>query len=187
MNKYVIYLRGINVGGKNKIKMVDLRSFLSAAGFDQVKTYIQSGNIVLQSILPITEIGPRIENLLVREFELDSDLIRVLVIEPQVYQAIMDEAPKTFGKVFAEVDYRYDVMFLMGLTPDEVMKEIEAREGIDKVWQGTHAIYYRRPGPNHPNYTKSALSRIVKKPVYQMITIRNWKTSMKMHEMLNSL
>ncbi len=43
MNNYVIYLRGINVGGKNKIKMADLRLVLDATGFNQVKTYIQKG------------------------------------------------------------------------------------------------------------------------------------------------
>ncbi|MDH5464075.1 MAG: DUF1697 domain-containing protein [Thiovulaceae bacterium] len=49
MNDYIILLRGINVGGKNRIKMQELISVLQEHGFDKVRTYIQSGNIVLKS------------------------------------------------------------------------------------------------------------------------------------------
>ncbi|MCO8297562.1 DUF1697 domain-containing protein [Tetragenococcus halophilus] len=187
MNNYVIYLRGINVGGKNKIKMANLRLVLDAAGFNQVKTYIQSGNIVLQSSLSCTEITSQLESLLVQNFELDSKLVRVLALEHSLYQKIIEEAPKTFGDNTAEIDYRYEVMFLIGVTSDEVMKEVAIREEIDRVWQGSYAVYYRRPGPKHSDYTKSALSRIIKKPIYQSITMRNWRTTMKMNELLNTL
>ncbi len=49
MNTYIVLLRGINVGGHKKIPMATLRELLSKSGFNNVKTYIQSGNIVLQS------------------------------------------------------------------------------------------------------------------------------------------
>ncbi len=49
MNKYIALLRGINVGGKNPIRMADLTAVFSEAGFRDVKTYIQSGNIVFES------------------------------------------------------------------------------------------------------------------------------------------
>lgn len=49
MNTYIILLRGINVGGHKKIPMAELRDVLSKAGYINVKTYIQSGNIILQS------------------------------------------------------------------------------------------------------------------------------------------
>lgn len=184
MHKYVVYLRGINVGGKNKIKMADLRTCLIKAGFDQVKTYIQSGNIVLRSDLAITEAGDFIENLLAQNFALDSDLIKVVVLDSQLYQTIMAEVPPEFHDNTSEIDYRYDILFLRGVSAAEVMKETEARLGIDQVWQGKEAIYYRRPGPKNPDYTKSALSRIVRKPIYQSVTMRNWNTARKMYELL---
>ncbi len=49
--KYVAFFRGINVGGKNKVKMADLRSLFIDCGFNFVKTYIQSGNVLLESDL----------------------------------------------------------------------------------------------------------------------------------------
>ncbi|MBK7451038.1 MAG: DUF1697 domain-containing protein [Anaerolineales bacterium] len=49
MSGYLALLRGINVGGKNIIKMADLKASFEAMGFSNVVTYIQSGNVVLQS------------------------------------------------------------------------------------------------------------------------------------------
>lgn len=49
MKKYIILLRGINVSGKNKLPMADLRDLLNDLGFKKVQTYIQSGNIILES------------------------------------------------------------------------------------------------------------------------------------------
>ena len=49
MKTWVIFLRGINVGGHNKLPMAELRASLSGAGFETVKTYIQSGNIILNA------------------------------------------------------------------------------------------------------------------------------------------
>ena len=69
----------------------------------------------------------------------------------------------------------------------KLIKGVDIRKGIDKVWQGAYAIYYRRPGPKHPDYMKSVSSRIIKKPIYQSITMRNWKTTTKMNELLNTL
>ncbi|WOJ97358.1 DUF1697 domain-containing protein [Congregibacter brevis] len=49
MNTYILFLRGVNVGGKNLLPMKDLRSCLGDAGYANVQTYIQSGNIILDS------------------------------------------------------------------------------------------------------------------------------------------
>ena len=49
MNIYIAFLRGINVGGQKKIKMADLRTSLEKAGFKDVQTYIQSGNLLITS------------------------------------------------------------------------------------------------------------------------------------------
>ncbi len=63
MNAYIILLRGVNVGGKNLLPMKELKSLLEDASFDNVKTYIQSGNIVLKSAKnPEKIIGELIQN-----------------------------------------------------------------------------------------------------------------------------
>jgi uncharacterized protein (DUF1697 family) len=59
----IVLLRGINVGGRHKISMSDLTSWLEVSGFRQVRTYIQSGNVVLQHV-DGNELAPRIEDVL---------------------------------------------------------------------------------------------------------------------------
>ena len=69
--RFIILLRGVNVSGKNKLPMAELRSSLENAGFDQVKTYIQSGNIALNSTLKDIEVEQIISDLLKKEFDID--------------------------------------------------------------------------------------------------------------------
>jgi uncharacterized protein (DUF1697 family) len=71
MEKYIILLRGINVSGKNKIPMVDLRDLLNKMDFKNVQTYIQSGNIILESHLEKTEICNKIKEAILLKFGFD--------------------------------------------------------------------------------------------------------------------
>jgi uncharacterized protein (DUF1697 family) len=98
MNTYVILLRGINVGGKNNMPMAQLVLFLEEHGFTNVITYIQSGNVILQTTLSRAQIKEEIEELLPKKFKLDSSLIKVLVLSDKDLKAIIDDAPKGFGK-----------------------------------------------------------------------------------------
>lgn len=66
MKSYVILLRGINVGGKNKIPMIELKRYLEEQGFEEVVTYIQSGNVVLRSNLGAKTLGEKIEAILLK-------------------------------------------------------------------------------------------------------------------------
>ncbi len=79
MKTYIILLRGNNVGGKNVIKMSDLKILLERNGFLNVRTYIQSGNIVLNHKKDnIKEIQSFVQNLILSEFKLD---VPVMVLE----------------------------------------------------------------------------------------------------------
>jgi uncharacterized protein (DUF1697 family) len=62
-NRYLVLLRGINVGGKNRVPMAALRERLEADGFSNVSTYIASGNVILESDRRPPEIKARIERL----------------------------------------------------------------------------------------------------------------------------
>ena len=68
MNTYVVLMRGINVGGKNKVPMTELKQYLEEDGFENVMSYIQSGNIILQSSLSAEKVGDEVEALLSRKF-----------------------------------------------------------------------------------------------------------------------
>src|SRR5258705_11801515 len=182
MNTYVILMRGINVGGKNKIPMTELKLFLEEEGFDNVMTFIQSGNVILQSKLDAKTLSQKIEKSLQRKFKLDSSIIKVLVLTNEQLQMIVDKKPKGFGD--QPEKYHSDVIFLMGISADEAIKVFEPREGVDKVWQGDLAIYSQRLSAKR---TKSRLSKIVGTPVYQSMTIRSWNTTTKLLKILEEI
>lgn len=76
MTRFVALLRGVNVGGKNTVPMSDLRQSLAQDGLDSVRTYIQSGNIVLDSPTDEVEVvAARVRSVIARGFGLDVPVI----------------------------------------------------------------------------------------------------------------
>jgi uncharacterized protein (DUF1697 family) len=177
--KYVALLRGINVGGKNKVSMSSLKKSLEALGFPNVSTYIASGNVILKSDKPTVEIKAQIEKALPESFKLDDDLIKVLVLTRNQLQSVIDNKPEGFGE--QPEKYHSDAIFLMGINSASVMPLFNPREGVDKVWPGDGVVYSQRLSSQR---TKSRLSKIMATPAYKSMTIRNWSTTTKLLEIL---
>lgn len=172
MNTYVILLRGIIVGGKNKVPMAALRKCLEELGFFSVSTYIASGNVILKSDKHPDEIKALIEEALLANFKLDSELIKVLVLTCDQLKAVIDNKPEGFGEQPGK--YHSDAIFLIGIDPAEAMLVFDPREGVDKVWPGDGVIYSQRLSAER---TRSRLGKIVGTPPYQSMTIRSWNTT----------
>jgi uncharacterized protein (DUF1697 family) len=181
MHSYVILLRGINVGGKNKISMAELKLFLEELGFTHVTTYIQSGNVILRSPLSAEAIQTLIEEGLPKRFQLDSSIIRILALTKDQLQSIITDRPKGFGDQPNE--YHSDVVFLMGISPEDAMKVFDPREGVDQVWAGEGVVYSQRLSALR---TKSRLNKVMSSPLYKSMTIRNWNTTTKLLAMLEA-
>jgi uncharacterized protein (DUF1697 family) len=179
MNRYVLLLRGINVGGKNKIPMKDLKKCLEELGFTEVVTYIASGNVILRSDKSAEKVKALVEEALPKNFKLDSELIKVLVLARSQLQSVIDNKPKGFGE--SPEKYHSDVIFMLDMDPHEAMLVFSPKEGVDRVWEGSGAIYSQRLSAQR---TKSRLSKIIGTPAYKSMTIRNWNTTMKLLEML---
>ena len=176
---FLILLRGINVGGKNKVAMAELRKCLEGLGFSDVATYIVSGNVILTSDRGADETTALIEAALPKAFQLDSELIRVLALTHDQLQAVVDDRPKGFGD--QPEKYHSDVIFLMGIDAAEAMPIFNPREGVDRVWPGKGVVYSQRLSAQR---TKSRLSAVMASPLYKSMTIRNWNTTVKLLEML---
>ncbi len=89
--KYVAFLRGINVGGKNKVKMETLREVFSLLGFENVKTYINSGNVIFENIeTSDKKLAPKIESAIEKEFALK---IKVIVRKMSEIEDIIANNP----------------------------------------------------------------------------------------------
>ena len=180
MNTYVVLLSGINVGGKNKLPMADLKRCLEELGFSDVVTYTASGNVILKSHKSTQEIRHLIEEALPTYFQLDSELIRVLVLTKEQLQHVATSKPKGFGE--RPDTYHSDVIFLMDVEPSEAIQVFKSREGVDTVWQGDAVIYSQRLSSMR---TKSRLNTIMITPLYKSMTIRSWNTTAKLLELLN--
>lgn len=176
--KYVALLRGVNVGGKSLIKMADLKICLEVAGFEQVSTYIQSGNILFSSpktdtLLLARKINKAIESV----FQLS---VQVVVIDGIVYKSIIKAAPKNWGE---DKDWKYNLLFLI---PPFDMKEVVAGIGglkpdIETLTVGNGVLYQSL---SFKLYGRTTTGKLASKPVYQQMTIRNWNTSRKLLELL---
>ena len=174
MNQYLALLRGINVGGKNIIKMVDLKAGFEKMGFSNVVTYIQSGNVMFQSgEKDKVVLTTKIEKGLSKRLNFDA---RIVVISQKELAAIVHAAPDGFGK--DDKKFRYDVIFLKEpLTPKEAMKGMSIREGVDTAHAGKQALYFSRL---ISRASQSYLTKIIGMSVYQNMTIRNWNTTTKL-------
>jgi uncharacterized protein (DUF1697 family) len=172
-------MRGINVGGKNKLPMAGLRKCLEDLGFSNVSTYIASGNAILESDKHAGEIKDEIESALIKSFKLDSELIKVLVLSPKQLQAVIEKKPEGFGD--QPDTYHSDAIFLMDIDAAQAMAVFSPREGVDKVWPGHGVIYSQR---NSALRTKSRLNKIMMSPLYKSMTIRNWNTTITLYDMV---
>jgi uncharacterized protein (DUF1697 family) len=178
MIQYVALLRGINVGGNNLIKMTALKTCFETLGFQNVRTYIQSGNVlfVAQDSDPAALTG-RIEDALSQTFDYSS---RLVLRSHQELKAIVAQAPQGFGSDPAA--YRYDVIYLKEpLTAGEAMQSVTTKDGVDRAYAGDGVLYFSRL---NSRASQSRLTRIIGLPVYQSMTIRNWNTTTKLLSMM---
>jgi len=177
---YLILLRGINVGGKNKVPMAELRACLENLGYTHVLTYIASGNVIVQSDKHADEIKHQIEAILPTTFKLDSELIKILVLSHRQLQAVVDHRPKGFGDQPAK--YHSDAIFLMDIDIAQAMPLFNPREGVDAIWPGDGVVYSQRVSALR---TKSRLGQIIASPLYKSMTIRSWNTTTKLLALLD--
>jgi len=177
--KYLALLRGINVGGNNLISMAELRRCLEDAGLKNVSTYIQSGNVLFESSArDPARLASKIESILTARFGYTALIVLVSADE---LGAVVDGAPDGFGDDAAE--YRYDVIFIRRpFQAREVRSTLKLKEGVDEASANDHAIYCRRliskAGQSH-------FPKIVSHRAYKSMTIRNWNTTCKLHQLMN--
>jgi uncharacterized protein (DUF1697 family) len=118
--KQIVLLRGINLGSRNRIAMPQLRDALVEAGFDGVKTYLQSGNVVFSSKGSAAEVARKCERLIAEEFGLD---IPVVTRTRAQLAKVVERDP--LGKVAVDPK-RYQVSFLTAKLSAEVIRKLEA-------------------------------------------------------------
>jgi uncharacterized protein (DUF1697 family) len=175
--QYLALLRGINVGGKNLVKMADLRSAFEEMEFADVTTYIASGNVVFRAPRQNREkLAARLESELTNRFGVE---LKVVLLTAAQLRGVVEGAPRGFG---AESDL-CDVIFIRKpLSAKKAFGLVETREGIDKAWQGRGVLYFSRLAAKASG---SRLSKLAARPEYKNMTVRNWSTTRKLLALLD--
>lgn len=175
--KYVALLRGINVGGKNKVDMKLLKSTFERVGMSFVVTYINSGNIVFatdhSSKTGISEI---LEEAIETDFGLN---IKVLVRSLDDITAVVQALPDTWKN---DQQMKSDVLFLWEEADDEsVLEKLVINPEVDTVKYVPGAILW---SVEKKHYKKSGMNKIIGTKLYKQVTVRNVNTTRKIYELM---
>ena len=175
--KYVLLLRGINVGGKNKVAMSDLKDMISKLGYENVITYINSGNIIFDTNDNKEIVRVKISHM----FETFPFSINKVILTQEEYLDEISNLPEWWSEEL----FRRDVLFYSDEVDYSVMKErIKMMPLNDEmVHFGKRAVFWGKC--NEKNYLSTSYHKLLmKESFYKSITIRNAKTFEKIIELL---
>lgn len=176
---YVALLRGINVGGNNIVGMKKLKAVFESLGFKNVVTYINSGNIIFESIPDSHEIiALDAAKAIKSEFNLD---IKVLVRDFRNIETICRELPAGWVK---NDRMRTDVMFLWEKYDSHGVLDLLQINPVDNVRYTPGAVLWNVEGKD---YSKSGLSKLVGTDLYRNMTIRNVNTVREIHRIMSGI
>lgn len=175
---YVALLRGINVGGNNKIPMAELRACFEAAGFTAVRTYINSGNVLFESqATDETQLVGACEAAIEKQFGF---FVRVSVIGETELRDAMDHAPSWWG---TDTGSKHNAIFVIApASAEEIIRSVgEAKPEYERVASHGRVIFWSAP---IKTFSRSRWSGIVGTKAYRDITIRNSNTTKKLLELM---
>lgn len=173
MTKYIALLRGVNVGGNNKIAMPELKAAFERHGFLNVVTYINSGNVLFDSDLEL-QTAAACESIIETCFGLK---ITVGIITAADLVESLKHAPDWWN---TDTDSKHNAIFVI---PPATAEDVCARVGDAKpeyesvAWHG-NVIFWSAP---MKTFSQTRWSKVVgNKAIYNLITIRNANTALKL-------
>jgi uncharacterized protein (DUF1697 family) len=184
MSIYIALLRGINVGGKNKIKMAELKSMFEAMGLSRVKTYIQSGNVLFESDEEEEPLFMRLE----QEIEVTFGIaLKVILRTSEELIKVAENCPFSKEEIAAaeataEGESLY-VSFLQQEPSQEGIERLESFKSESEEYKVVNRdIYLLFP----QSILKSKLANNLHK-LDVPVTVRNWKTVNKLVSLVNEM
>ena len=178
MATLLVLLRGINVGGRNKIPMAELRTAFIEMGFAEPRTYIQSGNVVVGTRRAN---GPRTVTLIERGLsEAFGYEARVVVRDLPEMTTVIRQIPKDWDVEDATIR-SYVLFTTAGVSPKALLRDFKPKPEVESVKAGTFALYWSAP---FATITRTAMAKLTAHPAYAEMTIRNLRTTLTLHELM---
>ena len=178
MTRYALLVRGINVGGKNKVVMAQLRQELTELGLEKVETYINSGNIFFTSTDPKARLVEKLEAFFAVHYPFIQSFS---LLSQEDYEEEVENLPAWWNEDLA----RKDVLFYTeSLDVDQVIEKVDSLELVDEVVHfGKLGIFWGKF--SEESYYATAYHKyLLKMPFYRQITIRNAKTFDKIGQII---
>lgn len=177
---FVALLRGINVGGKNKVDMKKLKLTFEGIGATDVVTYINTGNIIFRDdTRSAGELSGKLEEAIAADFGLT---IRVMVLTLDEIKGIMDKLPEHWTN---GTDMKSDVLYLWDeINEEAVLEKLTINPEVDRVNYVDGAVFwsYDRADADKSGMSKMATS----KKIFQQMTVRNVNTARKIYELMQA-
>jgi uncharacterized protein (DUF1697 family) len=176
--KYVALLRGINVGGNRKVPMAELKACLEKTGLENVKTYIQSGNVIFESDNSEETLIEDIESAIEKSFGFEVPI--VLMSKPQL-EKVLQQTPSGWLEN-AEWKYNY-LFFRRPYDMKQIVKDIgDLKPDVEAQSVGDGVVYQSM---SIKKFGTTTAGKMIGKPVYKQMTIRNHNTVTKLLALMN--
>jgi uncharacterized protein (DUF1697 family) len=181
MSVYVALLRGINISGKNKIVMSELQSAFEALGFENVATYINSGNVVFSSLIQDeSELKRLCEQKITEQFQLE---IPIAIVSQASLNELIINAPAWWDTNKGYVTYA--IFMIPPMTVQEVFESVGAiKPQYEQIAHHDQVIFWRTL---RHDFNKSKWSKIASSSVNNQVTIRNINTTYKIVGMMKKI
>lgn len=175
---YVALLRGINVGGHAKVEMARLKQTFERLGLSNVKTYINSGNVIFDSAANPNTLPAMVEQSILEDFGLS---VPVLVRDRVNLEGLVQLIPATWVN---DGTMKCDVMFLwQTLDRPEILSQIPHKPEIEDVRYFPGAVIWRI---NRDQVNRGQVLKIIGTDTYRQMTVRNVNTVRKILELMQS-
>lgn len=179
--KYIALLRGINVGGNNKVSMQVLKSTLTEAGLANVRTYINSGNVLFESHnATAVTLTALCEKAIERQFGFP---VGCVVLSEADYKKEIDGAPEWWGQ--ANENMRSDALFVLshGTAQAVVNKVGDVNNEYEWVAATDNIVFWT---VDRRRYTKARLPKIIGTNEYKTVSMRSSTTTRKLYALLDA-
>jgi uncharacterized protein (DUF1697 family) len=177
---FVALLRAINVGGKNMIRMSLLKASFERIGFEDVTTYINSGNIIFKTKEgDARKLERKIEKMLSKEYKLEC---KVVVRSFSELANLVKHLPKNWND---DERWRYNVMYLRhSIDSENVLHLLEPKSDIEQVVYCPGALLW---SVRVSDVTRTSLVKLPGRKIFQEMTVRNLNTTKKLYELMKKM
>ena len=180
--RFLALLRGINVGGKNIIPKDNLRECFEDLGCVNVRTYIQSGNILFRSdVRRVDDLTRMVKAGLSQRFAYDAQAV---VIPERKYRSMVNAAPEHWG---LNEDQKHNALFtLAGTSSARVLEALNRplRSGFEAVTVAPGVLFW---SVSKQKFGMSTIATLAALPIYQRLTVRNHNTVLRLLELFDQI